>query len=266
MGSLPWNVPGRHRGGRYIPPVAILPYETVERLHLRQVLLRPVAPLAVLCTNGAGLIDVAWLPRHDAPLVALGVGADARVGFVAAGAAVVIASAALRVAAKGVLVRRTTLTTAGAYRLVRHPFYLATFVGAVGTFVLAGPLGTVVALVWLALAGPVFAATIAGEERGLRALYPEAWAAYVARVPALLPRPCARPRERPEGAERRAPEARITWANLVSEREPPRLLRFLAGVAAVVGAASAGAAAVAFLASAGLLLVVSYVVPQGRKR
>lgn len=219
-------------------------YAVVERGHLRQWALRAVVPLAVLATNGAGLLDVAALPRHDLPGLSEGLETGLRV----AGGSLVLAAAALRVAAKGVLVRKTTLTTGGVYRAVRHPFYLANIAGALGTFLIAGQLGAVVAAVWLAAASPLYAATIAGEDRALAALYPLEFAEYSREVRAIVP----------TLPPRSGPAARVTWANLVLEREPPRLLRFVAGAGIVFGLTLAGPAATAVLAASGLAFGISY--------
>src|SRR5262245_46802059 len=100
-------------------------YAFVEGLHLRPWALRIVLPLAAFATNGAGRLDIAALPRHDAPAFLAHVETALRI----AGGALVVLAAALRVLAKGVLVRKTTLTTGGVYGVVRHPFYLANIVG-----------------------------------------------------------------------------------------------------------------------------------------
>lgn len=219
-------------------------YAVVEHGHLRQWALRAVLPLAVVSTNGAGLLDVAGLPRHDWPGLSAGFETSLRV----AGAALVVLAAALRVAAKGVLVRKTTLTTGGVYSVVRHPFYLANLVGAVGTLLVAGQAGAVVAVAWTVVAVPLYAATIAGEERALAALYPAEFADYALRVRALVPRLPA-----PGGAT-----VRVTWANLVTEREPPRLLRFVAGAGIVLGFTLGAPASGAVLAVSALAFGVSY--------
>jgi protein-S-isoprenylcysteine O-methyltransferase Ste14 len=219
-------------------------YAVVERLHLRQWAMRCVLPLAALASNGSGPFEVSWLPRHDAP----GFAPDAELGIRIAGGVLVALSALLRVAAKGVLVRKTTLTTCGAYGVVRHPFYFANLTGAIGTFLLAGSLGAVVAAAWLALAAPIYAATVTGEERALRHLFPAEFAEYSSRVRAMLPG--LPPRDAPAG--------KITWANLVAEREPPRLLRFLAGAVAVLGLTLPAPASNAVLALAGLAFGASY--------
>lgn len=221
-------------------------YPLVEGLHLRQWAQRAVLPLAILATNGAGLLDVPWLPHAGA----LGVAPPADAAIRVAGGVLVAASAALRVAAKGVLVRRTTLTQGGVYGVVRHPFYLANLVGAVGTFLLAGPLGAVLAVAWIAAAIPIYAVTIAGEEACLARLYPDEFARYAATVPALVPR----------RLRRGGPPTPVTWANLRAEREPPRLLRFVAGAAAVAALTFGGTAAVVALCAAAVLFATSYFV------
>ena len=221
-------------------------YARVEGLHLRQWALRAVLPLAALATNGSGLLSVAWLPSTNV----FGTSQSIASGIRIAGALLVVGAVALRVAAKGVLVRRTTLTQGGVYGLVRHPFYLANLMGAVGTFLLAGPLGALIAAVWLAVAVPLYAVTIAGEEAGLARLYPEDFSRYAETVPALVPR-----RLRSTG-----PSARVTWSNLRAEREPPRLLRFVAGAAAVAALTFDGTAAVVALCAAAALFACSYFV------
>ena len=224
------------------PPAG--PYAVVERLHLRQWAMRCVAPVAAAATNGAGLLDVSWLPRHDAP----GWPDETETALRVAGGLLVVASAVLRVLAKGVLVRKRTLTTGGVYGVVRHPFYLANLLGAPGTFLLAGSLGAVIGLAWLALSAPLYASTIAGEEAGLRRLYPDDFERYASRVRALLP---GRP---PQGS----PPAAVTWENLRAEREPPRGLRFLALALAVFGLTLSGGAAIAVTALAGLAFGASF--------
>jgi protein-S-isoprenylcysteine O-methyltransferase Ste14 len=221
-------------------------YARIEGLHLRQWTLRTVLPLAALATNGAGLLDVHWLPNSNA----LGTSPPVTFTIRIAGALLVAGAVALRVAAKGVLVRKTTLTQGGVYGLVRHPFYLANLLGAVGTFLLAGPLGAAVAATWLVVALPIYAVTIAGEEAGLARLFPDEFTRYAASVPALLP-------TRLRGA---GPSARVTWTNLRAEREPPRLMRFVAGAAAVAALTFDGPAAVVALCAAGALFVCSYFV------
>ena len=233
------------------------PYFRVERLHLRQWALRAVLPLAALATNGSGWIDLAGLPAWDAPLA--GLASDARSAVAAAcwaaGAALVATSAWLRVCAKGVLVRKTTVTTSGAYGLVRHPFYLANLIGAVGVFVVAGPLGAAIGAAWLAAAIPVYLVTVGGEESGLRREHGAAWDAYAARVPRLLP-------VRPSWGD----GARITWTNLVTEGEPPRGLRFVASAALVAAARLGGPAATWTAAAAAVAWASSLALARASRR
>lgn len=226
-------------------------YRRVEGWHLRQVAVRSAPLLAVLATNGRGWLDVDALPAAVAP--------DAHLVVALAGAVLVLVSAWLRVLAKGVLVRKTTLTTGGAYRLVRHPFYLANLVGAVGVFALAGLLGLLYAAAWLVVALPVYVATVRGEEDGLATLYPARWERYAARVPGLLPRP-GRLGPRPDEP------VRVTFANLVAEREPPRLLRFLSGALLVGAFAVTGVTATALATAAGVAFVASHLVPRPPSR
>lgn len=219
-------------------------YAFVEGLHLRQWAMRAVVPLAAFATNGAGRVDVPWLPRHDAP----GLSADAETWLRVGGGALVVAAAVLRVLAKGVLVRKTTLTTGGVYGVVRHPFYLANLVGAAGTLLLAGALGAAVGAAWLVVAAPAYVVTIRGEESALARIYPSEFAGYASRVRALVPG--LPPRD--------GPKTPVTWSNLVVEREPPRLLRFVAGAAVVFGLTFTGAASTAVLAAAAAAFGASY--------
>ncbi len=228
------------------PPPRSAGYRFVEGLHLRQWALRAVLPVSVLCTNGAGPLDVAWWPRHD---VVAGAWTG---GLLPCSVLFVAVSAWVRVASKGVLVRKTELTTGGIYRRVRHPFYLANLLGAVGTLLLAGALGALACGVWFVAALPIYWFTIRGEEEGLGNLYPEAWDRYAARVPALIPIPG---RRGDAGAE----PARIGWGNLVREREPPRFLRFVGGALAVAGCAGPGRMALVGVAAG--CFAVSYVLP-----
>ena len=234
-------------------------YRLVEGAHLRQWLSRLAAPVAIACTNGAGLLEVSWLPRHDAPLAWLGLPPTPAAWLSPIAAALIVAAVWLRVQSKGVLVRRTTLTTGGIYARVRHPFYLAIMLGSVGLLALAGPLGAIAAFLWIALAAPVYSVTVSGEEDGLGTLFPDAWEDYSRQVPRLVPIPGHR-------AAMAGKDVRITWANLVAEHEPPRLLRYLGSVAAVLGCGLGGGLGTALLGTAAALFALSRVLPGIRPR
>lgn len=242
-------------------------YALVESLHLRQWCQRVVAPLAVLATNGLprgpdAFVDVRRLPRADSPAAWLGLASEAPArawlgsGTWIVGAAAVAGAAWLRIASKGVLVRKTTVTSTGAYALVRHPYYLANLVGCAGVLAIASPLGAVTALVWLAVALPVFVVTVRGEERGLSAIHGATWTAYAAAVSRLVPATPAR-LFRGLGALASTP---VSWRNLCAENEPPRLMRFLAAAAVVVAARLGRADGSAILAVAAVLWASSFAV------
>lgn len=225
-------------------PARSAAYDRVEGLHLRQWALRPVPLMAALLTNGRGLVDVPWFPQFGRTIDGTGIP-----WMAVAGGVLVLVSAVFRVAAKGVLVRKTTLTTGGVYAWCRHPFYAANLWGALGTFLLAGPIGFWAGALWLVIAGRIYRITIRGEESGLAELYPVQWGVYEAEVAPLLPVPWRR------GS---GPPLEVTWANLVAEREPPRLLRFLGGALLVMGLALPS---VALLWTGAGFFAVSYVVP-----
>ncbi len=239
-------------------------YRFVEGLHLRQWLARATAPLAIACTNGAGIFAWDRLPRHDAPLACFSAPPEAETGVRVVGAVLIVLAAWLRIESKGVLVRRVTLTTGGVYAHVRHPFYLAVIVGSVGLLFLAGALGAVAAAAWLALAVPIYAATIAGEEAGLGTLFPDAWEAYARDVPRLFPIPGRHARPAIGGdtdGDVDGATVHVTWANLISEHEPPRLLRFLAIALVVVGFVLGDTAGLVLLVVASLVTAASRLFP-----
>lgn len=233
-------------------------YERLERLHLRQAVQRLVPVAGALTLNGAGWLTVAFLPVHAATGRALGSSPQADGAVAALGAAAVAGSAALRIAAKGVLVRKTEVTAVGVYSHVRHPYYLANLVGCVGVLLLAGAPGVVVALGWLALAFPIFHRTLRGEEAGLERVHGSAWTDYAARTPRLLPRPLRAGSATPAGRG-------VSWANLVAEHEPPRLCRFIAGAAAVASCRFVGAPAWTLGGLAAVLFVGSHVLARLRR-
>jgi protein-S-isoprenylcysteine O-methyltransferase Ste14 len=92
---------------------------------------------------------------------------------------------ALRAWAAGHLAKDRTPASSGPYAYTRNPLYLGTLLVAAGLAMAARSLGlgALFALVFLCIYLPA----IQLEQQHLRSLFPE-YAAYAARVPALLPR------------------------------------------------------------------------------
>ena len=130
--------------------------------------------------------------------------------------ALLAAGGLLHLLSKAYLVRRSRLAREGPYRWVRHPFYLANLLIEPGLLLWAGAWWAVPA--YLAVAHFAYRASMAEEERDLADLHGEAWTAYAARVPRLLPLrgPC--PRGDGPG---------FSLRSLIYEKEIPRLVRLL---------------------------------------
>jgi protein-S-isoprenylcysteine O-methyltransferase Ste14 len=101
------------------------------------------------------------------------------------GVPVSVAGLALRAWAAGCLAKNRDLATAGPYAWVRNPLYIGTLLVALGLVIASQSigLGILFAAVFLLIYLPV----IELEEQHLRSIFPE-YAAYAARVPALLPK------------------------------------------------------------------------------
>lgn len=84
--------------------------------------------------------------------------------------------------ALGLWKTRTTLQTSGVYRIVRHPAYLGMIVA-----LWAAETMTVAHLAFAAALTIYVVVVLPLEERELSRVYGDAWAAYCARVPALIP-------------------------------------------------------------------------------
>ena len=153
-------------------------------------------------------------------LVASGcVFADPVAALSGAGAALILAGAALHLFSKGCLRQDLELTTSGPYRWVRNPFYLASFVIELG-------LCAVIARWWItALWAPlwlwIYRRTIAREETGLRELFGESYVRYAARVPRFFPV------RKPPAALAEGPLFSWHNENLTAGREYARLVRIL---------------------------------------
>ncbi|MFH0962615.1 MAG: isoprenylcysteine carboxylmethyltransferase family protein [Planctomycetota bacterium] len=124
----------------------------------------------------------------------------------------------LQVAAKGCLLQDRTVTMAGPYRLVRHPFYLANALIDVGIALMSGwwLLLAVLPVWWLCVYLPV----VRAEECRLVSLFPETYPAYKRRVPMFVPFRQPLP---PSGDP-------FSWRNpnIACGRVLPRALRLLA--------------------------------------
>lgn len=104
----------------------------------------------------------------------------------AAGLAVGLAGAFVRLFASGFIVKNQELATDGAYRFVRHPLYTGNILLVVG-FALAGSRWWAVPLALLFF-WFYYPAAIEYEDRKLRRIFGAAWEEWSARTPALLPR------------------------------------------------------------------------------
>ena len=126
-----------------------------------------------------------------------------------------LAGLAVRAWAAGHLAKNRTLATSGPYSYTRNPLYLGTLLVAAGLAIASrsAGLGGLFAVVFLGIYLPVMQL----EQQHLRSLFPE-YAAYAARVPALLPRMTA-------AGERHAFE----WSLYVKNREYQAAGGFLAG-------------------------------------
>lgn len=127
-----------------------------------------------------------------------------------------LAGVALHLWAKGCLHQNREVTTAGPYRFVRHPFYLANAFLDLGLGLMSGwwPLVAALPLWWLAIYVP----TMRQEEADMAKLFGDSYAAYRARVPRLIP--YCRPLPAQPGG--------FSWKNPnLSKTEVPRAFRFL---------------------------------------
>lgn len=106
-------------------------------------------------------------------------------GSTALGLVAIALGSALHLWSKGCLEQNRRLTTAGPYRWTRNPFYLANGLIDLGICCVIGR--PWIAALYLPLWWIAYRDTIAREERRLASLFPEAFAAYRAAVPRLLP-------------------------------------------------------------------------------
>jgi protein-S-isoprenylcysteine O-methyltransferase Ste14 len=139
------------------------PFRTLADVWVRQRV--PAAlPVALAC---------AWLARPTAAALA-------------AGAAIAALGLAVRAIAASRLDKNASLATSGPYAATRHPLYLGSVLVAAGLLTAARSLpGALLGASYLTLFYP---ATIAREERKLRARHGAAFDAWVVRVPRFWPR------------------------------------------------------------------------------
>jgi len=163
-----------------------------------------VARLRVPC--GFALVAAfAWFSNPDARSLVYGV-------------PVSLIGLAVRAWAAGHLAKNETLASSGPYAYTRNPLYLGTVLVAAGLAIASrsAGLGALFAVVFLCIYLPVMQL----EQQHLHSLFPE-YAAYAARVPALLPR---LPQLTAAGAQRA-----FRWALYVKNREYQAATGFLAG-------------------------------------
>lgn len=121
----------------------------------------------------------------------------------AAGCVLIAAGVAIRVWGAGHLVKTDVLTVTGPYAYLRHPLYAGTLLVASGFAVGSGAAACVLLPpLLLVFFGYYFPYKERIESARLERIYGEPYAAYRARVPALLP---ARPPFRPESRQGAAP-------------------------------------------------------------
>jgi protein-S-isoprenylcysteine O-methyltransferase Ste14 len=144
-------------------------------------------------------------------------GARPTPSWIAAGAVVCAAGAAVRTWAAGHIRKRETLAVTGPYAFTRNPLYFGSFLMGCGVL-LMGRHPWAAALI-LAVLVPVYHAVIRREEQLLAGMFGEAYAAYAREVPRFFPRPRA-----PRGSL-----GAFDWALVRRNRE----WRSWAGVAAI---------------------------------
>jgi len=124
-------------------------------------------------------IDVAWLALASIPF------AHPTCASVLGWLPLSVAALALRVWARGHLERDIYLTQTGPYAFVRHPLYIGSFFLGL-SFALMTRVPPIV-LLFPPLFVALYLPKALREEMFLQHAYAEAYAGYVARVPALLP-------------------------------------------------------------------------------
>lgn len=171
---------------------------------------KPYADRVARLRVGCGFVMVAafaWFSHPDAGSLELGL-------------PVALLGLGLRAWASGHLAKNRTLAASGPYAHVRNPLYLGTAMVAGGLAIASRSVGlaALFAVVFVGIYLPV----VQLEEQHLRSLFPE-YAAYAARVPALLPRFGGEPSREP-----------FQFSLYMKNREYQAALGFLAGAALLV--------------------------------
>ena len=101
------------------------------------------------------------------------------------GLPLILLGEALRTWAAGCLIKDETLTVGGPYAHLRNPLYLGSLLSGLGFLIVMGDWW--LALVFLSVSLAIYVPTVKHEQDYLRRMYGEAYDAYCAAVPALLP-------------------------------------------------------------------------------
>jgi protein-S-isoprenylcysteine O-methyltransferase Ste14 len=142
----------------------------------------------------------------------------------------IVVGEGIRTWAAGHLVKDETLTAGGPYACVRNPLYLGSLLNTVGFLVVLGDWR--LAAVFLVLALAIYVPTVRQEEDYLRRMHGEAFDAYRAAVPGILPRATPAKLEM-AGVRQSRFEWRWVWAN--DEHKTWIALAALFGLLAVRG-------------------------------
>jgi protein-S-isoprenylcysteine O-methyltransferase Ste14 len=112
--------------------------------------------------------------------------AEPTVRLLVAGAVLAVVGGVIRGWAACTIRKNQVLTTNGPYAFTRNPLYLGSALVGLGVVVGGGSL--ILLVLFLVFFGVVYTRTIKEEERHLEMLFGEEYRAYLAAVPAFIPR------------------------------------------------------------------------------
>lgn len=140
------------------------------------------------------------------------------------GSAFVGIAVLLHFAASGYLTKEEALTTAGPYRWVRNPFYVANFMADFGFAVCAA--NGIVPILYFPLMyfWVIRRRVLKHEEPNLKMLFGNRYEAYCRDVPRFIPNPFSSPRE---------VHGHFTWHNILENREVSRIANMIVTVPAI---------------------------------